>query len=257
MERRLSPTRRMDWAYFHQLSANLEQRLGHFGAAVQAAERAVALARETGHPSLQLPHFLARLGHSRAAAGDREGGMRALDEAIALAGEADRKSLKQQRELLDIGFDMAVGETSRAARRLAEMLADYRSKGQLVFLRNRPDLAARLANFALEQGIEPDFVHMLITTNPRQQPPSCIRRPLERNSAEVTEHPRTTEDAEKPLAERESRSSRKKVETVLSFKATHIPQAEVDGRRRHQVRATSLRRLSILGQLLYRSSPYL
>ena len=130
----------MDWAYFHQLSANLEQRLGHFSAAVQAAERAVALARETGLPSLQLPHFLARLVHGRAAAGDREGGMRALDEAIVLAGEADRQSLKQQRELLQIGFDVAAGETARAARRLAEALADYRSRGQLVFLRNRPDL---------------------------------------------------------------------------------------------------------------------
>jgi tetratricopeptide (TPR) repeat protein len=59
MERRLSPARRMDWAYFHHLQANLEQRLGHFGNAAKAAERAVDLARETGLPSVQLPHFLA------------------------------------------------------------------------------------------------------------------------------------------------------------------------------------------------------
>jgi tetratricopeptide (TPR) repeat protein len=50
MERRLSPARRMDWAYFHHLQANLEQRLGHFGNAANAAERAVELARETGPP---------------------------------------------------------------------------------------------------------------------------------------------------------------------------------------------------------------
>jgi hypothetical protein len=51
MQSRLSPARRMDWAYFHHLQAGLEQRLGHFGIAVEAAERAVALARETGLPS--------------------------------------------------------------------------------------------------------------------------------------------------------------------------------------------------------------
>ena len=74
MERRLSPSRRMDWAYFHHLQANLEQRLGHFGNAAKAAEQAVDLARETGLPSVQIPHFLARLAHSRISAGDREGG---------------------------------------------------------------------------------------------------------------------------------------------------------------------------------------
>ena len=45
------------------------------------------------------------------------------------------------------------------------MLADYRARGQIVFLRNRPDLAARLANFALEHGIETEFVRTLIERN--------------------------------------------------------------------------------------------
>ena len=47
MERSMSPTRRMDWAYFHYIRSTLEQRLGQFAVAVQDAERAVALGRET------------------------------------------------------------------------------------------------------------------------------------------------------------------------------------------------------------------
>jgi len=165
MERRMSPARRMDWAYFHHLQANLEQRLGHFSAAARAAELAVDIARETGLPSVQLPHFLARLGHSRVTAGDREGGMRALDEAIALSSGTDRRTFEQQRELVLIDEDIDAGETARTAERLAAVLADLRTHGQVVFMRNRPNLAARLANFALEHGIETEFVHTLIERN--------------------------------------------------------------------------------------------
>ena len=165
MERRLSPSRRMDWAYFHHLRANLEQRLGHFGKAAKAAEQAVDLARETGLPSVQVPHFLARLAHSRISAGDREGGMRAMDDAIATASEVDRKTFEQQRELVFVDEDIAAGETQRATDRLAAVLTYYRTQGQVMFLRNRPDLAARLANFALAHDIETEFVRMLIERN--------------------------------------------------------------------------------------------
>jgi tetratricopeptide (TPR) repeat protein len=156
MERRLSPARRMDWAYFHHLQANLEQRLGHFGNAAKAAARAVELARETGLPSMQLPHFLARLAHSRITAGDREGGLRAMEEAIAAASELDRKTFEQQRELVLIEEDIDAGQTQRASDRLAAVLADYRARGQVMFLRNRPDLAARLANHALGTASRPN-----------------------------------------------------------------------------------------------------
>ena len=130
MERRLSPSRRMDWAYFHHLRANLEQRLGHFGNAAKAAEQAVALARETGLPSMQLPHFLARLAHSRISAGDREGGMRAMDEAIATASEVDRKTFEQQRELVLVDEEIDAGRNAarrRASRRRARGLPGARA----------------------------------------------------------------------------------------------------------------------------------
>jgi ATP/maltotriose-dependent transcriptional regulator MalT/DNA-binding SARP family transcriptional activator len=170
IEQRLSPSRRMDWAYFHHLQANLEQRLSHFTAALRAAERAVALARETGLPTLQMPHFLARLGHCRMAAGDAAGGLAALDEAIALSSEHDRRSLEQQREMLLIGLDLDAGDAGRASPRIAALLGEYRARGLVVFLRNRPDLAARIADFALAHDIETDYVRLLIERNALRPP---------------------------------------------------------------------------------------
>jgi DNA-binding SARP family transcriptional activator len=171
LEARLSPSRRMDWAYFHYLQANLEQRLGHAAAAVKAAERAVALARETGLPTMQVPHFIVRLAHARTAAGDVAGGMAAFAEAIALAGEVDRESFTRQRELVEVGLDLDRGAHESAAARLAPLLADLRQRGQVVLLRNRPDLAARIADFALDRGIEPDYVRLLIEKNGLPAPP--------------------------------------------------------------------------------------
>jgi DNA-binding SARP family transcriptional activator len=44
-------------------------------------------------------------------------------------------------------------------------LTDYRARGQIVLLRNRPDVAARLADFALANGIDAEYVRMLIEKN--------------------------------------------------------------------------------------------
>jgi ATP/maltotriose-dependent transcriptional regulator MalT/DNA-binding SARP family transcriptional activator len=173
MERRLAPSRRMDWAYFHHLRSTLEQRQGHFAAAVRDAERALALGTETGLPALQVPQFHARLAHARMAAGDRDGGMAALDDAIARSSGADRGTFERQRELLQIDYDVEAGHAQRAAERLAAVLADVRAKGHIVFLRNRPDVAARLADFALARGIEADFVRTLIERNRLAAPPDA------------------------------------------------------------------------------------
>ncbi len=165
MERRLVPSRRMDWAYFHHLRSTYEQRVGHFGAAVHDADLALALGKETGLPLLQIPHFHARLAHARLAAGDRQGGLAALGDAIATAPDDERRTFEHTRELVDLGYEIEQGETEGAGARLAPILAGYRSRGQTVFLRNRPDLAAQLLNFALEHGIEPQYARALIDHN--------------------------------------------------------------------------------------------
>jgi ATP/maltotriose-dependent transcriptional regulator MalT len=170
LERRIPPARRMDWAYFHYLKANVEQRLGNSIVAVQAAERALSLALETGLPTMQVPHFIMRLAHNRMCAGDIDGGLRTLDEAIALAGDSHRKSFQQQRTLVEIALDIDAGAIDRARERLADALASYRANRQVVFLRSRPDLAAKLASFALEHGIDAEYVRLLIERNVLKPP---------------------------------------------------------------------------------------
>jgi len=165
MERGLSPARRMQWPYFYHVRSMLEQRLGHPEASLQDAERALALARELSLPSLQLPHFLARTAQARAATGDRDGAMRAADDAIALAPAFERKAFEQRRDLVEIQADFEAGEMQRVSERLAAVLAEYRAQGQFVFMRSRPDLAARLADHALQHGIETEYVRTLIERN--------------------------------------------------------------------------------------------
>jgi DNA-binding SARP family transcriptional activator len=99
--------------------------------------------------------------------------MRALNDAIARASAAHRTTFEQQRELIEIDFDIAEGQTQRASERLARVLADYRARGQVVFLRNRPDVAARLADFALAHEIETECVRTLIDRNALAAPPDA------------------------------------------------------------------------------------
>jgi len=165
MERSLPPVRRMQWPFFYHVRSMLEQRVGHPEASLQDGERALALARELSLPLLQLPHFLARAAQARAATGDWDGALRAADEATALAPAFERAAFEQRRELLQIEVEFEAGETQRVSERLAAVLAGYRAKGQFVFMRSRPDLAARFVNFALQQGIETEFVHTLIERN--------------------------------------------------------------------------------------------
>src|SRR5581483_1629286 len=170
---RLVPARRMDRAYFHHLRSNLEQRLGNFTAAVQDADHALNLARASGLPRMQMPHFLARAAHARIAAGVVESGLALLDEAIASADEADRESFEQQREITRSALELDRGDIEPASERLARVLAQCRARQQFVFMRARPDLAARLAAFALEQAIETDFVRTLIARNRWVTPPQA------------------------------------------------------------------------------------
>jgi len=162
MERRLSPHQRMLWPYYLHLRSVLDQRLGHNKSAADHAERALAMVRELDIPSLQMPHFFARLAWARAALGDREGAGRALDEAMARAAPVDRKMFEERRDLLQVEADMNGGDMQRATEGLARVLAERRARDDIVFLPSRPDLAARFANLALERGIETAYVRSLI-----------------------------------------------------------------------------------------------
>ena len=111
MERRLSPARRMDWAYFHHLQANLEQRLGHFGNAAKAADAggrprardgpAVGAVAAFPRPSRAQPDHGGRsrrrnAGHGR---GDRRGVRRRPQDVRAAArARADRRGPRRRRD---------------------------------------------------------------------------------------------------------------------------------------------------------------
>ena len=163
MERRLSPHQRMLWPYYLHLRSILEQRLGHRKSAADHAERALAMVRELDIPSLQMPHFFARLAWARAALGDRDGASRALDEAMARAAPVDRKMFEERRDA-SAGRGRHERRATCNARPKAwrGVLAERRARGDIVFLPSRPDLAARFANLALERGIETAYVRMLI-----------------------------------------------------------------------------------------------
>ena len=118
------------------------------------------MVRELDIPSLQMPHFFARVAWARAALGDREGATSYLEEAMARAAPVDRKLFEQRRELLQAEADMNAGNTKRAAEGLARVLAERRARGDVVFIPSRPDLASRFANLALERGIETAYVVM-------------------------------------------------------------------------------------------------
>jgi ATP/maltotriose-dependent transcriptional regulator MalT/DNA-binding SARP family transcriptional activator len=173
MQPRLARSRRMDWAYFYMLRSTLEQRLGHPAQAERDGQEAVDLAQETGLPTMQIPHFLARLAHAQMAMGKRTAGLKTLDEAIAASSPVDRMLFERQRAFLETDYDIADGQLERAANRLATALREFRENGQTVFLKNRPDVAARLAAFALEQGIEADYVRALIEHNALAAPPEA------------------------------------------------------------------------------------
>lgn len=171
---RLAPTRRMDAAYFHNLRSMLRQRLGETDGALHDAERAVQLGRETGLPVLQLPTFLARLANARAAAGDLAGGIATLGESLALASTpAEQRHFGRMHELMQAELHLACGEHDAAAALLDRVLADYRARRTLVFVRSRPEAAARLADFALARNIEADFVRELIAHNRLLAPPDA------------------------------------------------------------------------------------
>jgi LuxR family maltose regulon positive regulatory protein len=176
MERRLSPTHRMHWPYLLHLRSILEQRLGDRQSAADTAERALAMVRELDVPSLQMPHFLARLAWARAALGDREGASRALDEAIARAAPADRKAFEERRVLMGVEADLNAGDADAAAEGLAHVLGERRARDDMVFLPSRPDLASRLLNLALDRGIETAYVRKLIAHHGLVAPADACER---------------------------------------------------------------------------------
>jgi DNA-binding SARP family transcriptional activator len=118
-----------------------------------------------------LAHYFTRSAIARAGAGDHDRAMADIEEAIAIASPQKRAFFERWRGFLAIEADLHAGDIDSAVARLATILRDLRAGGSFVFLRSRPDLAARLANLALERGIETEYVRMLIDKGSLVAPP--------------------------------------------------------------------------------------
>ena len=133
------------------------------GADAERARRARARDRPPVAADAAFPRPPRALPHARPAIA--RAACSALDEAIARRAGVDREHVRAAaRAVADRRRHGRRRDDARAAAS-RRVLADYRAAQHIVFLRNRPDLAARLANFALEHGIETEFVRMLIERN--------------------------------------------------------------------------------------------
>lgn len=167
----LSPSPSLVWPNYYFLRSVLEQRLSNAKAALEHAEQALALAQKLDIPSVQLAQYFARTAIARAGVGDHPGAMANIQEAIVVAAPQKRALFERFRGILAIEADLHTGDIDSAVARLATTLGDFRASGNFVFIRSRPDLAARLANLALERGIETEYVRTLIDKDSLVAPP--------------------------------------------------------------------------------------
>src|SRR5207248_2372135 len=84
------------------------------------------------------------------------------DEAIALAGEVDRRNFSVQQGCIQAYQALCDDRTDVAVTKLRGLLAQCREQGYHGFLRQTPEVIAPLFALALSHGIETDFVGKLI-----------------------------------------------------------------------------------------------
>ncbi len=173
----LNPARRMDRAYFRLQESGVLLLQGRADDAVAAAGEAVTLGRESGMPSLQIPHFIVRHAACRLRTGDIAGALALYREAIAAAVGIDRRNFEYHEQLVIAHLGLAEGRQDEAAAVLARVLPACREDGYYAFLRHSPEVAAPLFALALVQGIEPDYVRSLIRERHLTAPPGAVAWP--------------------------------------------------------------------------------
>lgn len=157
----LRPARRMDVAYFRHQEAAVLLISGRAREAAEASREAVAIGREAGLPSMQLPHLIALGAHALVAADARDEALAAYDEAIALASAADARNFRFHRELARALFALRNGDESEVREVLAALFPACREAGFHGFSRQPPAEVAKLVAFALRERIEPDYARAL------------------------------------------------------------------------------------------------
>ena len=167
----LSPSRRMDLAYFRYQEAGVLMLQGRVREAAAAAADAVKVGRESGLPAMQIPHFLVRAALCHVHLRNTADALALYEEAIVLATGSDKRNFEFHARLLQAHRLLEAGDRDGAIAAARDLLAECRESGYYGFLRLPSDVLSPLAALALGAGIETDYVRTLIRKR-KLAPPS-------------------------------------------------------------------------------------
>jgi DNA-binding SARP family transcriptional activator len=158
----LSPSRRMDLAYFRYQEAGVLMLQGRVREAAVSAADAVAIGRASGLPAMQIPHFLIRNALCHVHLRHMPKALALYDEAIALATGSDRRNFEFHARLLRAHRLAEEADPNAAIGELRNLLEECRDSGYFGFLRLPADVLSPLLALALREGIATDYVRTLI-----------------------------------------------------------------------------------------------
>ena len=165
----LSPSRRMDLAYFRYQESGVLMLQGRVRDAAASAAEAIAIGRASGLPAMQIPHFLVRHALCRVHLGEYAEAAGLYDEAIALATGSDRRNFEFHGRLLVAHRMLTEGNEHAALDTLRALLAECRESGYYGFLRLPPTMLTPVLTLALTHRVEGEYVRTLIRR--RKLPP--------------------------------------------------------------------------------------
>ena len=171
----LSPTRRMDHAYFKYQESGVLTMQGRMRDAATAAQEALAIGRASGLPAIQVPHFLVRTALCHLHLGEFAEARALYAEALTLATAADRRNFAFHARLLDVHRLLGEDAADAALVPLRDLLADCRESGYYGFLRLPASVLSPVLARALAETIETEYVRAIIRR--RKLPPPDVASP--------------------------------------------------------------------------------
>lgn len=167
----LSPSRRMDLAYFKYQEAGVLMLQGRVRDAAASAADAVATGRASGLPAMQIPHFLVRHALCRVHAGDLAEAAALYEAAIAQATGSDQRNFQFHARLLGAHRLLREGDEEGALDALRLLLGECRESGYYGFLRLPAEMLSPLLALALAHGVETEYARKLIRKRNLAPPP--------------------------------------------------------------------------------------
>lgn len=165
----LSPTRRMDHAYFKYQETGVLMLQGRVREAAASAREAITIGRASGLPVIQIPHFLVRCALCHVHLGELDEAQALYAEAIGMATAADRRNFEFHARLLRAHRTLEEGHRDEALTLMRELVAHCRESGYYGFLRLPARVLTPVLALCLAAGVETEYVRKLIRR--RKLPP--------------------------------------------------------------------------------------